>query len=146
MIIETRFLGAHLTPAALACFLAYVAVAPPGDDALVRYSKASGQVQARPWTIKGKQWPVPDAVLRSGTLSFTGHATLGTFVGTTNAVSGALAGNADVANVRGWVSATVATLVTGNDHRDRDLRASMEVNKFPMMRFDLDGVTVDSSG
>src|SRR5262249_14433463 len=38
----------------------------------------------------------------------------------------------------------VATLKTGNDHRDRDLRASMETDKYPTMRFDLTGVTIES--
>jgi polyisoprenoid-binding protein YceI len=39
----------------------------------------------------------------------------------------------------------VRTLLTGNDHRDRDLRASMEAGRFPMMRFDLSGVTFVTS-
>ena len=90
--------------------------------------------------------PIPDAIVRSGTLSFTGHATLGTFVGTTTNVRGVLDGSADIANARGWVEGRVATLATGNDHRDRDLRGSMEVDKYPTMRFDLTGVTVESHG
>ena len=107
--------------------------------ALVAYVAVTGHTRSR-------QWPVPDAVLRSGTLSFTGHATLGAFVGTTTSVSGRLTGSADVANARGWVEAPVATLATANNHRDRDLRASMEVDKYPTMRFDLTGVSVDSPG
>lgn len=86
--------------------------------------------------------PAVSAVLRSGTLSFVGHATVGDFVGSTSAVSGAVEG--DLANPRGWVEAPVATLVTGNKLRDRDLRASMEVAKYPTMRFDLTGATVSS--
>ena len=100
-------------------------------------------VSSQAWNTR---WPVQDAVLQSGTLSFTGHATLGTFVGTTTAVRGAVNGSADVTTAHGWVEASVATLATGNDHRDRDMRASMEVDKYPTMRFDLTGVAVESAG
>jgi len=89
-------------------------------------------------------WPVPNAGLISGTLIFTGHSTVGTFVGTTTAVRGGISGAADIANARGWVEAPVATLNTQNDRRDRDLRGVMEVDKYPMMRFDLTNVTVGS--
>ena len=85
-------------------------------------------------------------VLRSGTLSFTGHSTLGTFVGTTSLVNGAVSRDADLESARGWVEAPVASLVTGNDRRDRDLRATMEVDKYPKMRFDLAHVTVEMLG
>ena len=90
-------------------------------------------------------WPAPNAVLKSGTLSFTGHSTLGDFVGTTTAVSGGVTGNAELANARGWVEAPIATLSTGNGLRDRDLRSTMEVEKYPTMRFELAGVTVEST-
>jgi polyisoprenoid-binding protein YceI len=86
---------------------------------------------------------VQSAVLQSAVLSFTGHATVGSFVGTTSNASGAVTG--DLSGARGWVEATVATLVTHNDHRDRDLRASMEVSKYPTMRFDLDRTTIAAS-
>jgi polyisoprenoid-binding protein YceI len=89
-------------------------------------------------------WPAPNAVLQSGTLSFTGHSTLGDFVGTTTAVSGGVTGNAELANARGWVEAPITTLSTGNGLRDRDLRAAMDVAKYPTMRFELAGVTVGS--
>ena len=89
-------------------------------------------------------WPAPNAVLQSGTLSFTGHSTLGDFVGTTTTVSGGVTGNAELANARGWVEAPITTLSTGNGLRDRDLRAAMEVAKYPTMRFELAGVTVGS--
>jgi polyisoprenoid-binding protein YceI len=77
-------------------------------------------------------------------LSFTGHSTVGDFVGTTTAVSGGVTGNAELAAARGWVEAAVTTLSTGNGLRDRDLRATMEVAKYPTMRFELAGVTVES--
>lgn len=77
----------------------------------------------------------PGAVLQSGTLSFSAHATVGDFTGSTTTITGAVTG--DLQDARGWVEAPVATLVTHNDHRDRDLRASMEVEKYPTMRFTL---------
>jgi polyisoprenoid-binding protein YceI len=83
-------------------------------------------------------------VLHSGTLSFSAHATVGDFTGTTTTVTGAWSG--DLSAPSGWVEAPVATLVTGNGHRDRDLRASMEVNKYPTMRFDLARTTPASPG
>ena len=86
--------------------------------------------------------PAVSAVLRSGALSFLGRATVGDFVGTTSTVSGMVSGNFPA--VRGWVEASVATLKTKNDRRDRDLRASMEVDQYPTMRFDLAGATVTS--
>lgn len=78
---------------------------------------------------------MPIAVLQAGTLSFSGHATVGDFTGSTSTIRGAVTG--DLVDARGWVEAPVATLVTQNDHRDRDLRASMEVEKYPTMRFTL---------
>ena len=77
----------------------------------------------------------PIAIVQSGTLSFSGHATVGDFTGSTTTITGAVTG--ELSDARGWVEAPVATLVTGNDHRDRDLRASMEVDKYPTMRFTL---------
>lgn len=82
------------------------------------------------------QAPAPGGgVLQAGTLSFSAHATVGDFTGTTTTVTGAWRG--DLTAASGWVEAPVTTLETGNGHRDRDLRASMEVNKYPTMRFDL---------
>ena len=53
--------------------------------------------------------------------------------------------------MRGWVEAPVATLKTGNGRRDRDLNKSMESEKYPVLRFDLTGVSptggsADSTG
>ncbi|HZI41358.1 MAG TPA: YceI family protein [Gemmatimonadaceae bacterium] len=91
------------------------------------------------------QRPVSDAVLQTATLSFLGHATVGDFVGTTTTVRGAIIGGRDYATTRGWVEAPVRTLATGNDRRDRDLRSSMNVDRYPAIRFDLSGATVLSS-
>jgi polyisoprenoid-binding protein YceI len=87
--------------------------------------------------------PAGSVALLSGTLSFVGHATVGDFVGSTSAVSGAATG--DLSNLRGWVEAPVATLVTHNKRRDRDLRASMEVDRYPTMRLDVFSATTVSS-
>ncbi|HEY2374920.1 MAG TPA: YceI family protein [Gemmatimonadaceae bacterium] len=87
------------------------------------------------------QRPVSDAVLQRGSLSFLGHATVGDFVGVTSSVTGVIIGGRDYSVTRGFVEASVRTLVTGNERRDRDLRESMEVARYPMMRFDLSAVT-----
>jgi polyisoprenoid-binding protein YceI len=84
--------------------------------------------------------------LRSGSLSFTGHSTLGMFVGSTSTVRGAVTRDTSLESAHGWVEAPVAMLVTGSDRRDRDLRATMEVDKYPNVRFDLAHVTVEMLG
>lgn len=83
---------------------------------------------------------IPPGRVHSGTLGFDGHATAGDFVGTTSVVSGETMGADSLSGVRGWVEAPVKTLVTGNDHRDRDLNKSMESDKYPVIRFELTGI------
>lgn len=85
--------------------------------------------------------PVPAGSLSAGTLSFDGHATLGDFTGVTDSVRGASSAAPTLAEVRGWVEAPVITLKTGNGHRDRDLNSSMESERFPVIRFELAGVS-----
>jgi polyisoprenoid-binding protein YceI len=85
---------------------------------------------------------IPNDVLRDGTLSFLGRASVGSFVGSTSMVSGAIVGGREIPETRGWVQAPVATLNTNNGRRDRDLRATMEVEKYPTMRFELDGASI----
>jgi polyisoprenoid-binding protein YceI len=91
--------------------------------------------------VTAAQSPVRDATVDSGTLGFDGRATAGDFTGVTMAVTGELRGGPDIGAVRGAVEAPVATLKTGNDHRDRDLNKSMESDKYPTIRFELTGVT-----
>jgi polyisoprenoid-binding protein YceI len=86
-----------------------------------------------------------DRIIRSssvhqGTLSFDGRATAGNFTGTTKDVTGEIKGGR-LTEVRGWVEAPVRTLTTGNGRRDRDLNKSMESGKYPVIRFELTGVT-----
>src|SRR5215207_9869922 len=83
------------------------------------------------------QRAVPGAVLRAGTLSFVGHSTIGDFVGTTASVAGAVVSGTDLAAARGWAEAPVATLRTGNARRDRDLRAALQSDTYPTIRFDV---------
>lgn len=89
-----------------------------------------------------EQKPISGDVLRDGTLSFFGRASLGNFVGSTRMVSGAIVGGREISETRGWVEAPVATLDTKNARRDRDLRATMEVDKYPTMRFELEGASI----
>ena len=88
------------------------------------------------------QRAIPEAVLEAGMLSFLGHATVGDFVGTTASVTGTITGGGDYSTTHGWVEAPVTSLVTGNDRRDRDLRSSMEVDRYPRLRFELNGATL----
>jgi polyisoprenoid-binding protein YceI len=85
--------------------------------------------------------PIPDGAVREGTLSFDGRASTGAFTGITTAVRGGMTGGGSLSEVRGWVEAPVATLVTGNDRRDKDLNKSMASDLYPTIRFDLTGVT-----
>ena len=88
----------------------------------------------------GSDEPVVGTV-REGTLSFDGRATTGVFTGTTTTVRGEMSGGGSLSEVRGWVDAPVSTLVTGNDHRDKDLNKSLASDLYPTIRFDLTGVT-----
>ena len=91
------------------------------------------------------QHPVPAGVVREGTLSFDGRASVGAFTGTTSTVRGEMTGGG-LTEVRGWVEAPVQSLTTGNTRRDRDLNRSMESEKFPTIRFELTGVGAESGG
>jgi polyisoprenoid-binding protein YceI len=90
--------------------------------------------------------PVANGTVAEGTLTFDGHASAGDFTGTTSNLTGEMKGAEGIEGVRGWVEAPVATLKTGNDRRDRDLNKSMESDKYPAMRFDLDAVMVTGTG
>jgi len=83
------------------------------------------------------QRPIPGGTIRTGSLSFDGHATTGDFTGTTTTLTGEMSGGATLASVRGWVEAPVRTLVTGNSRRDKDLNKSMESDKYPTIRYEL---------
>ena len=87
------------------------------------------------------QAPIAPGKVVSGTLSFDGHATVGDFTGTTTTVTGEMSGGPDLASVHGWVEAPVWTLVTGKGKRDADLNKSMESDKYPVIRFELDSLT-----
>jgi polyisoprenoid-binding protein YceI/CheY-like chemotaxis protein len=98
-----------------------------------------------PGALPAQEKAVPPARVKTGTLSFDGHATAGDFVGSTTSVSGEIGAAGSLGAVRGWVEAPVKTLVTGNGKRDRDLNKSMESDKYPTMRFDLHRVTTAAS-
>lgn len=95
-----------------------------------------------PAVLAAQAWPTASVI--EGTLSFDGKGTPGAFTGTTRTVSGVMQGAASLAEVRGYVEAPVSTLDTDNDRRDRDLNKSMESDKYPMIRFDLEQVVVKS--
>lgn len=90
-------------------------------------------------------------IVVTGELWFDANATLGAFRGITRTVRGAIAGADSLHARRGWIEFNAADLATGNGLRDRDMRSSLEVEKFPTIRFDLDSVSVpagarDSAG
>lgn len=88
---------------------------------------------------------IASAPLRRGTLAFDGKATLGDFTGTTTTVKGELNGAPTLAEVRGWVEAPAGSLVTGNGKRDHDMYGSLEVTKYPTIRFDLDSASAGAT-
>jgi polyisoprenoid-binding protein YceI len=90
--------------------------------------------------------PIPAGSVAEGTLSFDGRASVGDFTGTTTTVSGEMSGGPELGSIRGWVESPVATLKTGKDRRDRDLLKSLEADKYPNLRFDLDGVAPGGTG
>jgi polyisoprenoid-binding protein YceI len=83
---------------------------------------------------------IPSAPLTKGTLAFDAKASLGPFTGTTTTMSGAMQGAASLSGVRGSVEAPSKSLSTSNGHRDRDMASSLEIEKYPTIRFDLDSV------
>lgn len=84
---------------------------------------------------------IPAGTVTSGDLGFDGHSTLGDFTGTTKTVRGEVRGAASIDSVSGWVEAPVNTLRTGNGKRDRDMMSSMEADRFPVIRYELSGVS-----
>jgi polyisoprenoid-binding protein YceI len=101
-------------------------------------------IPASPQT--GTSHPIPAGSVAEGTLSFDGRASVGDFFGTTTTVSGEMSGAPELGSIRGWVESPAATLKTGKDRRDRDLLKSMEADKYPNLRFDLDGVAPGATG
>lgn len=83
---------------------------------------------------------VSDHPVVRGELRFEGRGSLGPFVGRTTQLRGVLTGAPTLEGVRGWVEGDAKTLVTGNGRRDRDMWKSLEVDRFPTIRFDLDAV------
>jgi polyisoprenoid-binding protein YceI len=109
-------------------------------EAKWKFTRWIGSVLAAPSTAPVAEYRIErgkrgTAILRSGTLSFTGYGTTGGFVGSTSATSGMVEG--DLSNARGWVEAPVATLSTRNELRDRDMRGALEAERYPIIRFDL---------
>lgn len=95
-------------------------------------------------SVVAGQQAIPNGIARSGTLSFDARATAGDFTGATQTLSGQFFGAPDLSGITGWVESPVNTLITGNGRRDRDLNKSMESDKFPAMRFELERLQVDS--
>ena len=113
--------------------------AAPGDTLSVTRRSAAAALLGLALSVAALHaQSVPDMTLRAGSLAFDGKATLGDFTGATTTLSGALSGAASIDGVRGWVEAPARSLATGNGRRDRDMYASLEVDKHPTLRFELD--------
>ena len=107
---------------------------------------AAALVAARPPDrLAAQSRPVPASTAVSGRLSYDGRGTFGGFTGTTDSLLGRLNAAADLSRVSGYVAARAATLRTGNGKRDRDQWASLEVDSFPFIRYDLDSLTVGAA-
>lgn len=91
------------------------------------------------------QRPIPASSSVSGRLSYDGRGTLGGFVGSTDSLVGRLDAAADLSGVSGYVAARARTLRTGNGKRDRDQWASLEVDSFPFIRYEVDSVSVGAT-
>src|SRR5476651_1339389 len=87
------------------------------------------------------------ATLHSAELWFDAKASLGPFRGITHAANGQMhsemrGGTAVLPSTRGFVEMASTSLSTDNSIRDHDMRKTLNVDKFPTIRFDLDSVVV----
>lgn len=80
--------------------------------------------------------------IKSAALWFDAKASLGPFRGITHTATGQMSGGPALASVRGFVEAESKSLSTDNSIRDHDMRKTLEVEKYPSIRFDLDSVAV----
>jgi polyisoprenoid-binding protein YceI len=87
---------------------------------------------------------LPPGRVKSVELWFDAKASLGPFRGITKVARGQMTGGASLASVRGFVEMQATSLSTDNGMRDKDMRKTLEVEKFPVIRFDLDSVGVRS--
>lgn len=89
------------------------------------------------------------ATLRSADLWFDAKASLGPFRGSTHAAHGQMhsemrGGTEVLPTTRGFVEMASTSLSTDNSIRDHDMRKTLNVDKFPTIRFDLDSVVVSA--
>ena len=87
---------------------------------------------------------IPGGHVKSVELWFDAKASLGAFRGITKVATGQMSGGPGLANVRGFVEMQATSLSTDNGMRDKDMRKTLEVEKFPVIRYDLDSVGVRS--
>lgn len=85
---------------------------------------------------------LPSGRVKSAELWFDAKASLGAFRGVTREASGQMSGGPTLAAVRGFVEFRATTLTTDNGLRDKDMRKTLEVEKYPAIRYDLDSVAV----
>ena len=114
-----------------------------GGSALLGAAGVVAIMMAPPLHAQAGATPIPPGTIRSAELWFDAKATLGAFRGITKTARGEMTGGASLAMVRGHVEYDAATMTTNNGMRDRDMRKTLEVEKFKTIRFDLDSVAVN---
>ena len=85
---------------------------------------------------------IPAGRVKAAELWFDAKASLGAFRGVTKVAHGQLSGGATLSSVHGFVDMQATSLSTDNGMRDKDMRKTLEVEKFPIIRYDLDSVGV----
>ncbi|HYT82273.1 MAG TPA: YceI family protein [Gemmatimonadales bacterium] len=88
---------------------------------------------------------VPSAPLTSAEIWFDARASVADFQGRTTVATGELLGGADPAEARGWVEVRWRDIDTKNGTRNRHMLKTVDEEHFPVIRFDLGGVTRDSA-
>jgi polyisoprenoid-binding protein YceI len=85
---------------------------------------------------------IPGGRVKSVELWFDAKASLGAFRGISKVAHGQISGGTSLATVQGFVEMPATSLSTDNGLRDKDMRKTLEVEKFPVVRYDLDSVHV----
>lgn len=83
---------------------------------------------------------IQTGVLARAVLFFDARSTTGGFTGGTSEVYASLEVGPTVGSARAWVEFAAASLRTGVELRDADLRRSLESSKYPIVRFELERV------
>src|SRR5882672_6139638 len=87
------------------------------------------------------QVPIPSAPLAHAEIWFDARASIADFQGRASIVTGELVGGAGPADVRGWIEARWSDIDTKNGTRNAHMLKTVDAEHFPVIRFDVTGVT-----